>query len=399
MANYKAPEPTYKEWQRVKSIAIRILCPPILIWDLLKLVVNKLAGVAVGRMILPAQRRSNRYDRIIDDKPTNPTHEYHTIVTHDGVELDTLEMKHCSKQNNEPQDQKYIINFLGNAQAYQQILSTMQTDADTLQSNVIGFNFRGVGRSTGNATSTNDLLIDGIAQVQRLLDLGVTPQNITLKGYSIGAAVASLVAHHFHQQNQPINVFSDRSFSSLTNVLVGWIRTHSSPQETFGMKLLGWLAKPFIKLALILTKWEINADDAFLAIPEAHREYVLVRSPKNVRTDEVIDDSIITHYASIHAALKDERQAKKAELDAEIINNQTDQPHLNNKLTSLTEARAQFKKRKMQNTAPNPDGHEVSMRNLLNSTAESAQTFFQNFVLNAHQDHAIHADPIRIMLQ
>lgn len=96
--------------------------------------------------------------------------------------------------------------------------------------------------------------------------------------------MASLVAHHFHQQNQPINIFSSRSFSSITNFLVGQIRvagTETGHDESFGRKLLGWLVKPFIKLGVSLANWEINAEDAFKGIPNEYREYMCVRTEKN----------------------------------------------------------------------------------------------------------------------
>ena len=232
--------------------------------------------------------------------------------------------------------------------------------------------------------------------MQRLLDQNISSKNITLKGHSIGAGIASLVALHFHKQGQPINVFNGRSFSSITNVLVGQIR--GGHQETFSGKVRGWIAKPFIKLALTLSKWEINADDAFQAIPNAYREYVLVRTPKEQRNETVVDDQLISHYASMHAALKPERRAQKAALDhlisvAKLVKKQADpltQPDLDNAATQLVQARAKFKERKMINQIEGEaPAHNIPLPNLVNRYGKTALTFFNEFVERAYNDHGV----------
>ncbi len=205
---------------------------------------------------------------------------------------------------------------------YEEIQNTMRNDANELKCNVIGFNYRGVIKSKRSPRSKEDLITDGIAQVQRLLQEGVSPQNIILKGHSLGGAIATLVAHHFHQHGQPINIFNDRSFSSITNYIVGNIRATKHPEawghprighkETWGGKLLGYLAKPFVKFGVSLVKWEFNSGKAFRAIPLAYKDYLVVRTKYQDRTDDHQDDGVVVHYASIHAALKDKRKKYKA---------------------------------------------------------------------------------------
>lgn len=410
MAIFNLAKPQYTLGQWSKSIAIRIIIPPILLWDLLKLAGNYFLGTFIGGIILPAQKRNFSMYQIQDVAQLNTEilhHEQHSVVTYDGASLDTLEITPASQQPVEAKYKKYIINFVGNVMGYEDIVANMQADAEELDSNVIGFNFRGVSRSSSRARSQKDLLTDAIAQVQRLLDAGISPQNITLKGYSIGAGIASLAAHHFHQQGHPINLFNDRSFSSLTNVVVGQIRKEGNPShiETFRGKLLGWLAKPFIKLALLLANWEINADDAFRAVPEEYREYIVVRTRKEVRVATDNEDPVIPHYASIHAALQPERRAKKAEIDhlvAEMqrVKSQADplaKPSLDAVNLSLLEARASFKRRKMENNAFEPNGHVVRASDLGNRYNTSAVTFFREFVQRAYVDHAIRANPPLIM--
>ncbi|CAM2961321.1 hypothetical protein [Legionella worsleiensis] len=248
--SYQAPKPKFSAWQQFKFIALRIVFPPVLLWDLLKTGANKLLGAFVGRFVLPAQYMftddESNYSLWNDDTSCPVKYK---IITHDGAHLDTLEFQHPSQNNTEPHYQKYIINFVGNSMRYEDILYDMKQDAKTLNANVVGFNFRGVGQSKVYATSKDDLVTDGIAQVQRLLDKGVSPQNITLKGLSLGAGIASLVAHHFHQTGQPVNLFNDRSFSSITDFVVGIIRLErdeygDAPGHKDSQKgiILGWLA-------------------------------------------------------------------------------------------------------------------------------------------------------------
>lgn len=408
-----APKPRYSRWEWFKYIAIRVIFPIVLLWDLIKFGVNKLLGGFISNLILPAQRKNFEAFAINDDMINEFERDgseatKFEVITHDQAHLDTLEVKHHLQKNMAPMYQKYIINFVGNGMCYEHIIEEMLEDMNDLQANVVGFNLRGVGRSTGKATSSEDLVTDGIAQVQRLLDQGVSSQNITLKGHSLGAGIASLVAHHFHQQGQPINVFNSRSFSSITNFLVGHIRLKRDEngialgqEESFGRKILSWLATPFIKLALALSKWEINAGSAFKSIPETHRDYIVVRSRKEVRPYR-LEDMVIPHYASIHEALTSERHAKKAKIDGEIRSlddriQQADvhaQPQLINEKEALMQARQKIKNdRKMEPLNPRADGHNVGWSSMYNRSGKSAGAFFKEFVQRAEVDHAVRMSP------
>ncbi len=74
---------------------------------------------------------------------------------------------------------------------------------------MIGFNFRGVGGSTGWPVEATDLSIDGHAMIKFLTDQGVNERDITLHGHSLGGAVAVDVA----RTHPSVKVISDRSFS------------------------------------------------------------------------------------------------------------------------------------------------------------------------------------------
>lgn len=327
----------------------------------------------IGRIVLQAQDTDFSKYKITEDILTNLnikglTFQKYVVDTPDGEKLDTFEAIHDSQKHLPAAEQKYIINFAGNGMCYELIAGgfvfDIQRDAKDLKVNVIGFNYRGVGESTGRTKSKDDLVADGIAQVQRLLDKGVLPKNIILKGHSLGGGVATLVAAHFHQQEKTINLFNSRSFSSITNHVVGIIRLLGSDgqNETAIGKVLGWLAWPIVKLVLVATNWEMNAGKAFKTIPEEHRDYIVVRSEKGQKINRT-DDGVIPYYASIHKALTSERREKKAAIEDPI------------------EKKKYSNDRKMTTGSTYAsDGHNASWRGLHNQSLTTAHDFFGAFV-------------------
>lgn len=204
------------------------------------------------------------------------------VRTHDGADLDTFEINCRATPNTDITDAPYIVFFNGNGTLYEQTLRAALDTAQDLECNIVSFNYRGVNRSTGHPQSPQDLVTDGIAQVQRLIDMRVPAEAITLHGRSLGGAIASLTAKHFHDRGYHINIFNERSFSSLTNVVVGLIRRtgNSGYRESTAGKILGWIAYPFIRFGIGLVDWEINAGDAYQSIPEEYRQHAVARSSR-----------------------------------------------------------------------------------------------------------------------
>lgn len=402
---YYAPRPQYSHWEWFKFIMLRVAIPLVLLWDFIQSVANEFLGEWVGRLVLPAQYWHCNIGKTTEKNRFAHQGELslkkHTVMTHDRAQLDTLTVVHPEQETLDPKYQKYMINFVGNAMCYEEIIPDMIKEAHAHQVNVVGFNFRGVAHSIGTAKSSNDLVIDGIAQVQRILDKGVSPQNIILNGHSLGAAVASLVAHHFHQQSIPVNVFNDRSFSTITNVVVGAIRlkrdTDGAPighkDSTSGI-IYGWMAKPFIKFALALVMWEMNAGYAFKCIPEAYRDYIVVRTSKKIRSRR-IDDAVIPHYASIHKELTAERRKNKAKLDKQIesikgLLKDNCQSQLIEQLNTLTESREKIKSdRKMQTRRSRENGHTSTWPTLFNRSGKNAESVFDEFFQRVVADHMV----------
>ncbi len=362
ISQYTAPPPK-KRWGKI--ILIRVFFPPVLLWDGIKFSANYFLGELIGKEMLPRQKNkpsaanAEMIERYIDT--TRFTVNKIKITTHDGAQLDTFQISNTDKIAQK--DQKYIINFIGNGESFEDILFEMHDDARALNCNVIGFNFRGVMNSKGKPKNAKMLVTDGIAQVQRLLDQGVDQEKIILKGYSLGGAVASQVARYFHRQGIKVNLFNGRSFSSVTNVVVGWVRCggilKSGHVESLGWKILGYMAKPFIKFALIMTKWEIEADSAYKTLPDTHKDYMVVRSSREDRRlygADIMDDPVVTHYASIHAALKNHGEGRTKEFVGQ-------------------------RKMYLANGQRSANAHNVSMGVLRDRLyGDNANTFFYNFV-------------------
>lgn len=410
--SYWAPNPArpWGPWTWFKKIAVRVLFPPLLIWDALKFTVNFFSGRAVGKRVLAAQTKitPDKRKRWLENAETDlndTTLKRVRVITHDLAILDTIEIQNKNSFNQPKSQQKYIINMTGNAGCYEVITAEMAKDAKKLGFTVIGFNFRGVGDSRGTPLSMRDLITDGIAQVQRLLAKGIPPDNITLKGHSLGGAIATVVTKHFHDQGIRIRVFNDRSFSSLTNVLIGRLRRlftghhHTGHHESFLGRVMGWIAKPFLKMAFYATQWEIDADDAFKALPDTHKDYVVIRSHEEHRKQHHLDrnsrsgdDTMITYYASLHLAFKPVRRRKKNLLKKAIADLEARQnriPHEDQLLETLRTKLHLLKERKVcggpqMERGSNRRLHDLdlsvlSFRARVHTNHLTADTFFRRF--------------------
>lgn len=362
MPDYIAPKPKYPYRDWAKWLLLRIIFPPIILWDLLKIAFNYLFGKMLSNVILSAQliwysenklkssvsisqRLKIILPRIIfpplliwdllifgitflnrvttffkdwavshDGEVESEDKEVNNLVieTHDGVKLETIEFK-LPKQENV--SNPYIIIFGGNSGCFQK--NNELPDINRLNCNVVAFNYRGVAGSSGSPCCAQDLVTDGIAQVERLLAQGVKPEDILLNGRSIGSAVATLVCKYFHDREIKVKLFLRDPPSSLTNVVISWLRAekNSGYKEKTSGKIVGWLLMPLIKFFLVASQWEMEVADAYKKIPDEYKEYTLVRSSK-IRRNEVNpgDDTIIPYYASLHAALKPIRQQQKLTL-------------------------------------------------------------------------------------
>ena len=229
------------------------------------------------------------------------------------VRLYTREFTPPANIEKDPTTTKHIIYFKGNGMRYEEDIESMKKDALDLNATVIGFhhsNFGGSGRCNPNGSiepiapsSQKELIQEGIAQVQRLIDKGVPSNLIILHGHSLGGGIATLVAWHFEQQGTPVKLYNDRSFSSISDV----VKTHLLEKAPI-LKTL--LIASIPKIIIKLLNWDLNAGDVITKL--SHWDYSVVR--ERVSPQVVINDGVIPYGASVHKALgvqgkrKDEKQ-------------------------------------------------------------------------------------------
>lgn len=258
---------------------------------------------SISKLVLPAQL----YEPVnVDEAALNEfTNQYNLVVqsgcveTYDGAILDTIELKPKSVLDKPLNKQDFIIKFNGNGMLYQNVLQNFAYDANKLGVTVIGFNYRGVGNSKKTPTVFQDLVTDGIAEVQRLLDSGVDSKRITVDGLSLGGGVATMVASYFHKNGNPIYLWNDRSFASVSKAAAGMFMPEAKDIFSGTLEYASWsVMKP--------VGWDVNVANAYKTIPAAYKNHMYV-AKKSDRSD---GDGVIAHWASLHEGVKKEEKER-----------------------------------------------------------------------------------------
>lgn len=288
----------------------------------------------IGRLHVDRQAALDRIRQITKKDTADDAYDVQesTVVTHDGAVLDTVEFSRRKKITyDDPTQQRYIIKLLGRDQHYEDRLRRFLKLAKDREANVILFNFRGVGHSKKKALVFNDLVTDGIAQVQRVLDrfweehpdlrpgskgAGAYPM-IALEGFSLGGAVGTMVTRYFHDRGIKIFLFNDRSFSSLTNTVIGIVVLFL---EGLGIpelpsKLLAYALWPLTKLVMLILGWDASIAHVYANhIPSAYREYTVVPAYAGGRLEKFSNarDRIINYnHASLHKSRHVQKHYKR----------------------------------------------------------------------------------------
>lgn len=246
----------------------------------------------IGKLVLPSQSYLPEFlDRDFGktEEEYNIKVENGLIYTHDGATLDTVELVPNSIKRQENDKRLFIVKFNGNGGHYESLLNNHANEAVRLQAVVIAFNYRGVGNSHKSPNQFNDLVTDGICQVNRLLDGGADPEKIILDGHSLGGGIATMVAKYFHDKNIKVFLWNDRSFSSLSHAAAG-ILAPDLPGIRESVHASSWsLMNP--------AGWDVDVASSYKSIPSDHKGYMYV-SKKNS------GDGVISHDASLHRGVK-----------------------------------------------------------------------------------------------
>lgn len=215
------------------------------------------------------------------------------LQTRRGDQLEAVQFNPNNFAQKNPADQKYIICINGRDSLFadDDKLSQMQEDCKATDAAVMSFNMPGMGNSKGNALYAADLVMVTTDIVKNIINKGVRPENIILKGHSLGGAIATLTAANLHKEKHPIRLFVDRSFSSLSNVMSHKFTT------IWGGKLL---FKPVINFVLSLAGWNIDSAAAWHTIPDEYKTYVTIQGRAEHQREEKRFDGVITNSGALH---------------------------------------------------------------------------------------------------
>ena len=146
---------------------------------------------------------------------------------------------------NERPTTKWIVYFLPNDGLAENSLALAKNLSDELNTNVLVFNYRGVGNSTGHPSTANDLADDGAACFEYLNEMGVQYSDICAYGHSIGGGVAAqLLSRPLYSSAKLI---ADRTFTTLRAA----IEAHFT--KSVGQIIASW-AKSFFEWS----GWKLN---------------------------------------------------------------------------------------------------------------------------------------------
>jgi alpha/beta superfamily hydrolase len=155
---------------------------------------------------LPALRLNKK---VLDKEreKINPFSKQVWITTKDGIKLNGIKIQHKESPK------KWIIYMNGNNGSYETNYASIRPMSEELKANILCVNYRGVGQSHGYCSSSKNIILDGEAMVQYLIDQGVEQEDIVIYGYSLGGGVGAQVVAMPKFSN--VRFISDRSFSSL----------------------------------------------------------------------------------------------------------------------------------------------------------------------------------------
>lgn len=126
-----------------------------------------------------------------------------TLQTKDRVNLEAMEFPLNSD--------KWMVRFCGNGEDFINAHEYAVQFAKDVGTNLLLFNYRGVGRSGKKPSGPKELILDGISAVQYVKDVKKCAEDdLLLKGFSLGGIIATATAVHYKK----IKLYHERSPSS-----------------------------------------------------------------------------------------------------------------------------------------------------------------------------------------
>lgn len=266
---------------------------------------------------LDVRLRSYLFERLHgafgSDEVDVPRHVHLNFFTLESLRhavLDSVEVSTESEKQKKYAERKYVIACMARDQNYCHWIKDFNRSAQKIGCTVIGFNYRGIDYSQGMVWTQDNMIEDTLAQVQRLLYLGVKPENIGLEGMCLGAAVATLAAARLHEDGLRVKLYNERSFRTLPRLVIGYLLPglKSNPWNPLNWPRFIFAALVYVILLPVmwLVGWYVDAESAWDRIPEEDKECSVVRDyhqAELIQDDGIIEDS----WASM-ASLVDEHK-------------------------------------------------------------------------------------------
>lgn len=252
----------------------------------------------IGAMILPSTLRRS-CDGFYDGSEQHinsalrwawlPYRVYHgkSIFTPTNILLpETLSLSCIAITNSSNKHRNWMVYLLPNAEIWEVLLPLFKKISEIMEINILVGNPRGVGRSTGTASSATDLIQDGELLLQSLLQRGVT--KVVMSGLSLGGALAVQVAARY--QNHPkciIGCIAHNTFARLSKLPSERLSPRGA--STPLLSVLSSTAE-----GALSGTWELNTIEAWEKIDQARK---LVFHPEK--------DPVIPLSASLYEAVTD----------------------------------------------------------------------------------------------
>jgi hypothetical protein len=188
---------------------------------------------------------------------------------------------------------------------------------------VVGFDYGGTGLRRVTTWSYLNLVDDGYFIAEKMASL-YGKESLIFKCSSLGGFIGTLVARECHDNGIPAFLWNGRSGKGIADVIAAQIRTlHlSGHYENNATILLSKILRPFISLLLLIANWNIEVTNEYKSLPKSHKNFYVIRSPKNARAGKK-DDSVIPYCASLGKD-KEIKQTIKKQIREGDINNKED---------------------------------------------------------------------------
>lgn len=150
------------------------------------------------------------------------------------------------------ESKKWIVIFNGMGDQYESHLDALNALSEDVGANVLAFNYRGVGMSSGKPASIKDWVEDGQYVLQYLEKNGVKAEDITIYGHSLGGGIASDV---YKKQKEKPSLVMESSPSTLAKAI-------KSKRGTFA------------GVAAMLFNWDFNSYKVIKNADSASQEHI-----------------------------------------------------------------------------------------------------------------------------